>query len=240
MRLWDVETGKPLGEPMAHNGSYADAVFSPDGPHVVTTSEDNSVWLWDGETGNQLGGPMMHEEEVKHVEFSSDGRRILTVTDETVRLWDVETGKSLDGPLMHEKKIFSAHFSPDGQRILTASEDKTTRLWDGETGEPLSEPIGHDEVGWGFSPDGQRVLTVLDADKTFRLWKVFLMHQDLVDEAKQIVPRCLTRAQREQVHLSLEPPSWCIEMGKWPYHTRAWKAWLKNKRARKNPEMPKE
>ena len=35
-----------------------------------------------------------------------------------------------------------------------------------------------------------------------------------------------------------EPPAWCIEQGKWPYHTLRWKAWLDAKRAGQNPAYP--
>jgi hypothetical protein len=52
-------------------------------------------------------------------------------------------------------------------------------------------------------------------------------------------PRCLTATQREaSFFLSADPPAWCIEMAKWPYHTAAWKAWLTDARAGKNPPLP--
>ena len=62
--------------------------------------------------------------------------------------------------------------------------------------------------------------------------------QALVDHAKQVVPRCLTRDQRAQYYLDPAPPAWCIEMEKWPYHTQDWKEWLKYKRANANPPWP--
>jgi hypothetical protein len=38
--------------------------------------------------------------------------------------------------------------------------------------------------------------------------------------------------------LDAEPPTWCIEMGKWPYHTQDWKVWLTYKRANASPPLP--
>ena len=35
-RVWDAATGKPLGEPMRHEGGVDSAAFSPDGTRVVT------------------------------------------------------------------------------------------------------------------------------------------------------------------------------------------------------------
>jgi hypothetical protein len=52
-------------------------------------------------------------------------------------------------------------------------------------------------------------------------------------------PRCLTAEQREaSFFLPAEPPAWCIEMAKWPYQTTAWKEWLADERAGKNPGLP--
>ena len=46
-RLWDAASGKPIGEPMKHEGDVNSAQFSPDGQRVVTASQDNTARLWD-------------------------------------------------------------------------------------------------------------------------------------------------------------------------------------------------
>ena len=66
----------------------------------------------------------------------------------------------------------------------------------------------------------------------------FANTQELVSHAKAAVPRCLTAAQRSAFFLSPEPPQWCIELEKWPYHTASWKQWLSDTRANKNPPLP--
>jgi hypothetical protein len=88
-----------------------------------------------------------------------------------------------------------------------------------------------------FSPDGSRVVTA-SADKTARVWRIFFITQNLVDNAKDAVPRCLTRERRERAFLDPEPPSWCIEKEKWPYHTAEWKQWLADRAAGRNPPLP--
>jgi WD40 repeat protein len=174
--------------------------------------------------------------------FSPDGKRIVTASgDKTARVWDVETGKQIDEPLKgHAGAVLSAAFSPDGKRIVTASGDKTARLWDAETGKQIGEPLkGHAEGLWSaaFSPDGKRIVTA-SGDKTARLWKVFTNTQEAVSHAKAVTPRCLSAAQRKNFGLPAEPPLWCIERELWPYHALAWKQWLSDTRAGKNPPLP--
>jgi hypothetical protein len=135
--------------------------------------------------------------------------------------------------------VWSAAFSPDGRQVVTASSDKTARLWEVASRKEIGVLKGHDERVFraAFSPDGRQVVTA-SADKTARLWEVFPTTQALVDDVKRVIPRCLTRARREAAFLEPEPPEWCIELEKWPYHTPEWKQWLSERRAGRNPTLP--
>ena len=54
-RVWDAESGNPLGEPMRHEGQVEWASFSPDGRRIVTVSwrrivtasRDKTAQVWD-------------------------------------------------------------------------------------------------------------------------------------------------------------------------------------------------
>jgi hypothetical protein len=93
-----------------------------------------------------------------------------------------------------------------------------------------------------FGPDDRDVVTASE-DKTARIWnyerrEVTASGQELVDEAKRILPRCLSTAERRKGPLDREPLAWCIEMRKWPYLSRDWQDWLKYKRTHADVPLP--
>jgi WD40 repeat protein len=172
MQLRDAASGKPIGEPMQHEGSVLFAQFSADGQRLVTASDNNATYLWDAITGKRLGEPMKHGDRITSAQFSPDGQRVVTTSnDRTARLWNALTGKPIGEPMLHEGAVSSAQFSPDGQRVVTASHDRTARLWDALSGKAIGEPMQHEEAvnSAQFSPDSQRLVTVSN-DKKARLW----------------------------------------------------------------------
>ena len=220
------------------------AAFSPDGRTVVTAFLEPGARIWNAETGKQVAtlegdGYGIFGSGARGASFSPDGRRVVVAfSDKTARIWDVETKQQI-AVLEHDHPVFRASFSPDGRRVLTTSIGRAARIWDVETHQQIAVLAGHDRplASAVFSPDGHSVLTA-SSDKTARIWPVFSTTRSLVDYSKQAVPRCLTREQRANANLNLEPPDWCIEMDKWPYDSRDWKEWLVLKRAHANPPMP--
>ena len=176
----------PLPEMVVQKGHSAwvqDAVFSPDGKHVLTGDSDGTTVLWDTESGR-----LLREYGTTHgvnaVAFSPDGKLIVTggglQTDAELFLWDVTSGQ-LVRRLDAVWKIRSAAFSPDGKLLLTSGADykegKTTYeidLWNVATGRRLRSVSGHKEGSVvycvAFSPDGRFFATAAD-DGNVILWK---------------------------------------------------------------------
>jgi hypothetical protein len=173
-RLFDTETGKPVGQPMRHNAMVKEAVISQDGKVVATAGGDGVARLWEARTGKKIGSDMRHNGPVNAIALSPDGKYVLTGgQDRTARLWYAKTGAAVGPIVNHSNVLARVAFMPDGRSMLTASWDRTVRKWDMATGKPLglacSESLGATSLD--FSRDG-RVMVTCSRDAGVRLWDV--------------------------------------------------------------------
>ena len=180
-QLLDGHTGTLVASLSGHTSNLNNAVFSPDGTRVLTSSDDKTARLWRVVTGQPLSILSGHTDKVTDAQFSAGGDLILTNSiDGTVRLWNASTGAlrftlnvftpgSAPGILGPVPQRASAMLSPDGSLVLTWIGNKVVRLWRASTGESLANLEGSgDSVDTSFSPDGSRIVTAVD--NTARLW----------------------------------------------------------------------
>lgn len=175
-RIWDAESGRPVGQPLRHEGAVAAASFSPDGRLVVTGSMDGTARVWNAESGQPVSRPLRHETAITMASFSPDGRRMITASGvfggTGLRVWDVERGEPIGNPQPRGEAMMSASFSRDGRRIVTASSDGTARVWDAATVAQVRELRAGDAVITArFSPNGRLIVTG-SHDNTAQVWDV--------------------------------------------------------------------
>jgi WD40 repeat protein len=79
-----------------HTDYVMSVAFSPDGNHIVSSSEDQTIRVWDAMTGETAAGPFAgHTGSVRSVAFSPDGHRIVSgANDRTIRVSNVSIGKT--------------------------------------------------------------------------------------------------------------------------------------------------
>jgi WD40 repeat protein len=180
-RLWDVATGRQIGDPLTGAGSGA--AFSPDGKTLATGGiEEAAVRLWNAVTSRRIGRPLAgHTRPVVSIAFSPDGKTLASGSDDqTLRLWDVTTRRPIEKKLTgHTDMVFLVlAFSPDGKTLATSNDDGTVGQWAVATGRQIGGQIGRvsettvQDVA--FSPDGKTLASVSydDRDPTVRLWAV--------------------------------------------------------------------
>ncbi|MEV6165131.1 caspase family protein [Streptomyces sp. NPDC052052] len=154
VRIWDLSSGQPLGEPLTAHTSAVTAVTCTriNGRHVALTSSiDRPMQLWDLETGRSLGEITLTErdspvEQVVCVEF--DGRPVVLTTwlhtHRTVRMFDLHTHRGVGPAFNHPPGWFYAVlFAADDGRpyAVTSDRQRVVRVWDLSSGRSISEPL---------------------------------------------------------------------------------------------------
>ncbi len=118
-RLWDVNTGMPLGPVFEQTAAISDAVISADGARVLTTSYDHTARVWDAHTGQPLTPLLQHSAPIIDGGFRADGSLVFTHgRDSSIRLWSTVTGQAMMLPMHYTAPVSSAAFSPVDPSLL--------------------------------------------------------------------------------------------------------------------------
>ena len=95
VRIWDVESGRPVATLPDQPGAVHPVAFSPDGESIATGASDGSVRLFDVESGTQslvlrtpgYQGVDVYGAGVDSIAFSPDGSLLASHTGKTIRVW---------------------------------------------------------------------------------------------------------------------------------------------------------
>jgi WD40 repeat protein len=192
VRVWDGQTGEPVGTLDTHQREIRGVAFSGDGAHLASASSDGEIKLWDAKRLGELRSGAKLKPRIPPIRarvagpglsmaFSPDGQWLVTGGEEnTVRVWDVKTGRELRPPLRgHTGDIYALAVSPDGRWVASGSEDSTVKVWDGRNGFRLVHSFrGHTGVvaslAFAAGPDGLRLVSG-SRDHTAKVWDVSIL-----------------------------------------------------------------
>jgi len=176
LRIWDLRTGKQVGEPLeGHRGEVTAVSVFDNGAKAISASWDETLRIWDLRTRKQLGEPLEgHTHPVAAVSVFDNGAKAISGSwDNTLRIWNLKTGKQVGKPLEgHTHSVPAVSVFDNGAKAISASDDKTLRIWDLRTGKQVGKPLeGH--------TDGVTAVSVFDngakaisgsLDGTLRIW----------------------------------------------------------------------
>ncbi|KAG2052851.1 WD40 repeat-like protein, partial [Suillus hirtellus] len=165
LRVWDLDTGKQVGEPLlGHDDGVWAVSASPDGRWIASGGLNGSILVWEVGTNERelkrvpvsLKG---HENVVEGIVFAPDNKTFASASwDETVCVWKRETGKMVLGPLKVGNIANSVSYSPDGTK-LAAGTDKHIIIWNSASGKELLK-IEQPAYRLAFTPNGLRLVSV--------------------------------------------------------------------------------
>jgi WD40 repeat protein/tRNA A-37 threonylcarbamoyl transferase component Bud32 len=156
-RIWDVETGQPVG--LTLNAGVSAVAFHPDGRILITGDGHGNVQLWNAETGEPQGKALAHPTHPIRLEIAADRKTLVVSLNPTVRqpVWLWELGAAFSPriiPAFTPDWVWNqigagrgsqGPFSPSGRVFLTMTggERPTYRMWDVSSGAEIgpTEPI---------------------------------------------------------------------------------------------------
>lgn len=175
MALWDLSSGKKLGEFKYNEAAVWSVAFAGNTSKLIAGYHDWKIRLWDTASP---GAPMHvlddHANAVQAVRYTGEGTRLVSGgADKTVKLWNLANLDLVRTYRGHKDFVTAVAISPDAKRIAGANLRGGIRLWSAQSNRLLRNFGRHTDrvTGLAFSPSGT-MLASSSADGTIRLWHV--------------------------------------------------------------------
>jgi WD40 repeat protein len=106
--------------------------YSPDGRHIISGSDDNTIRIWDAESGAAVGNPLEGQTHlVNSVTYSPDGQHATSVSNMSMRPLHPKSGNPTQRNLIAH--VPSVYYPPNPQQVDIVSLPSTSHVPDGFT-----------------------------------------------------------------------------------------------------------
>jgi eukaryotic-like serine/threonine-protein kinase len=144
VRVWELDSWKPVWTFWGHTRMVCAVAFSPDGRLLASGDGAGEVRIWEltdrraGIVDTPLQQLKGHPETIVALAFSPDGQRLVSVSaGGTLKVWDVASGQELSSDKVALDPGGGVAFSPKGQLVAYGGEDGTVRIWDLSRGQEV-------------------------------------------------------------------------------------------------------
>ncbi|ROO86849.1 WD40 repeat protein [Actinocorallia herbida] len=189
VEVWDVATGRRVGEPSRVAAEPWAMAFSRDGRRLAVgeyagpppdgggDTRPARIRIWDVDTRRALGSPFdlvqASKDRFQALAFSPDGATLAIGGDDgVITLWDATAHRVLGTLRGHVGAARALAFGPDGTALASGGADGTVRVWDVarrlQTGGVL-RGNGSEVVTVAFAPDGGSIAGA-DLGGVLRVW----------------------------------------------------------------------
>ncbi|MEO2002472.1 MAG: WD40 repeat domain-containing protein [Candidatus Poribacteria bacterium] len=167
VRVFDLDTGAPVIEPIAHPGIVTGLAFHTTDPHALAIrTPDHAVRLWNVgpiqryKTLADYPNATEERRAGSFVSFSPGGALIAVSHREApdVLIQNYETGASVGAPISRGHSVNATAFSPDGSLLAVADKEPSVHLWDIATRKLVASVYEGMGISLAFTPDGSALL----------------------------------------------------------------------------------
>ncbi len=174
VRLWEVKSGRQLGEYFSSPNGANSLAFSPDGKYLLCGGgEDTNIRVFAVPGLQRLQSVGAHGGYVTGLAFNRSGTHVASASnDGQIILWHFPEMHQITNLLGHHGAINDVTFAPDDHLLVSGGGDQTIRVWD------LNHPGVHTILRGHlrgvksvvFSPSGE--LYSASFDDSVKVWSI--------------------------------------------------------------------
>jgi ribosome assembly protein SQT1 len=150
MWMWNISTATCMHVFTGHSSPVLSGSFTPDGKHIVSGSEDGTLFVWDPKTAStlfKLPSPTFHDGPITTIHISKDSTLALTGSqDSTAKLVNLLNGKVLAAfQNTQEESVESVAFCDSLPVLVTSDTSGAINLYN-TTDYSLRQTLRHDDA----------------------------------------------------------------------------------------------